>query len=213
MIWACQDGFPPAGRMDSGPPLAVAHASRRKPRAALRELDVNVRVRYNSNMVVTRNIEQAPQKEEDEPVQERFFRIGEAAERTGLTQRTIRYYEELGLLAPPGRTQGDFRLFSESDITRLQEISRLKHLLGFTLAEIKKIVDGEEVLGELRSRYRATEDAGQRLALLDDALRLTDAQLNLIETKISQMHDLQIELKARRARYIDKREELQKALA
>ena len=164
-------------------------------------------------MVVTRNIEQAPGAVEDEPARERFFRIGEAAERTGLTQRTIRYYEELGLLAPPGRTQGDFRLFSESDITRLQEISRLKQLLGFTLAEIKKIVDGEEVLGELRSRYRATEDAGQRLALLDDALRLTDAQLDLIESKISQMHDLQIELKARRARYIDKREELQKALA
>ena len=149
---------------------------------------------------------------DDELTHERFFRIGEAAERTGLTQRTIRYYEELGLLAPPVRTQGDFRLFSESDITRLNEISRLKQLLGFTLAEIKKIVDGEEVLVKLRSQYRATEDAAERLALLDDALRLTDAQLDLIEAKVSQMRELQVELKARRARYIEKRRELEQAL-
>jgi DNA-binding transcriptional MerR regulator len=163
-------------------------------------------------MLVTRNIEQVPKAVDDKPAHERFFRIGEAAERTGLTQRTIRYYEELGLLAPPGRTQGDFRLFSESDITRLQEISRLKQLLGFSLAEIRKIVDGEEVLGQLRSQYRATEDAARRLALLDDALRLTDAQLELIESKISQMHDLHGELMARRARYIEKRQELEQAL-
>lgn len=163
-------------------------------------------------MQATKNVERTQQAPDDVPAHERFFRIGEAAERTGLTQRTIRYYEELGLLAPPSRTQGDFRLFSESDITRLQEISRLKQLLGFSLAEIRKIVDGEEVLGRLRSQYRATEDAAERLALLDDALRLTDAQLDLIESKISQMHDLQTELKARRARYIEKRQELEQAL-
>ncbi|HYP19941.1 MAG TPA: MerR family transcriptional regulator [Chloroflexia bacterium] len=163
-------------------------------------------------MHATKNVERTQQAPDDAPSHERFFRIGEAAERTGLTQRTIRYYEELGLLSPPSRTQGDFRLFSESDITRLQEISRLKQLLGFSLAEIRKIVDGEEVLGQLRSQYRATEDAAERLALLDDALRLTDAQLDLIESKISQMHDLQTELKARRARYIEKRQELEQAL-
>jgi DNA-binding transcriptional MerR regulator len=163
-------------------------------------------------MALTRNSEQAQRVMDDELTHERFFRIGEAAERTGLTQRTIRYYEELGLLAPPVRTQGDFRLFSESDITRLNEISRLKQLLGFTLAEIKKIVDGEEVLVKLRSQYRATEDAAERLALLDDALRLTDAQLDLIEAKVSQMRELQVELKARRARYMEKRRELEQAL-
>ena len=164
-------------------------------------------------MVITRNSVPTSQPPPEEPAQERFFRIGEAAERTGLTQRTIRYYEELGLLAPPSRTQGDFRLFSEGDITRLKEIGRLKQLLGFTLAEIRKIVDGEEVLGQLRSEYRATEDAARRLALLDDAVRLTDAQLDLIESKLSQMHELQIELKARRARYIEKRRELEQTLA
>jgi MerR family transcriptional regulator, repressor of the yfmOP operon len=163
-------------------------------------------------MVLTRSAEKASQPPADEAAPERFFLIGEAAERTGLTQRTIRYYEELGLLSPPSRTHGDFRLFSEGDIQRLQEISRLKQLLGFTLAEIRKIADGEEALGQLRSEYRATGDAARRLALLDDALRLTDAQLDLIEAKMSQMKDLQVELRARRTRYIEKRHELEQTL-
>lgn len=143
----------------------------------------------------------------------RFFLIGEAAERTGLTQRTIRYYEELGLLSPPSRTQGDFRLFSEGDLVRLKEISRLKHLLGFSLAEIRKIVEGEEVLGQLRSEYRATEDAGRKLALLDNATRLTETQLQLIESKMSQMEELRAELVARRSRYAEKRCELEEILS
>ena len=163
-------------------------------------------------MVLTRSAEKVDQPPEGQASPEKFFLIGEAAERTGLTQRTIRYYEELGLLSPPSRTHGDFRLFSEGDIQRLKEIGRLKHLLGFTLAEIRKIVEGEEALGQLRSEYRATGDAARKLALLDDALRLTDAQLDLIEAKMSQMKDLQVELRARRSRYIDKRRELEQAL-
>jgi DNA-binding transcriptional MerR regulator len=148
-----------------------------------------------------------------EAATERFYRIGEAAERTGLTQRTLRYYEELGLLSAPSRTQGDFRLFSEGDLTRLREISRLKQLLGFSLAEIKKIVEGEEVLGQLRSEYKATEDAARKLSLLDNAISLTDAQLELIESKITQMQELQQELVARRLRYVEKRGELEQLLA
>ncbi len=144
---------------------------------------------------------------------ERFYLIGEAAERTGLTQRTIRYYEELGLLSPPGRTQGDFRLFSDGDLKRLEEISRLKQLLGFSLAEIRKIVEGEEVLGQLRSEYKATDDAARRLALLDNAMQLTDAQLALIEAKMSQMQELRGELLARRLRYTEKRRELEQMLS
>lgn len=147
-----------------------------------------------------------------EGASERYFLIGEAADRTGLTQRTIRYYEELGLLSPPSRTQGDFRLFSEGDLDRLKEIGRLKHLLGFSLAEIRKIVEGEEVLGQLRSEYRATDDTARRLALLENATRLTDSQLVLIEAKMSQLEELRTELVARQLRYAEKHRELEQAL-
>lgn len=137
-----------------------------------------------------------------------YLRIGEAAELTGLTQRTIRYYEELGLLTPPGRTQGDFRLFSDADIQRLRDVSRLKQLLGFSLAEIKKVVEGEERINTLRSEYHATEDVSTRLSLLDDALALTNSQLSLLERKMSLMSDMKAELEARRNRYNGRRKAL-----
>lgn len=164
-------------------------------------------------MTIAQDRDRASQVTDSASQAERYYLIGEAAERTGLTQRTIRYYEELGLLSPPGRTQGDFRLFSEGDLKRLEEIGRLKQLLGFSLAEIRKIVEGEEVLGQLRSEYKATEDAARRLELLDNAMQLTDAQLALIEAKMSQMQELQGELVARRLRYAEKRRELEQMLA
>ena len=69
-----------------------------------------------------------------------YLQIGEVAERTGVTQRTLRFYEEKGLLKPPSRMEGGFRLYSEEDVQRVAEIRRLQSLLGFSLAEIKEII-------------------------------------------------------------------------
>ena len=85
---------------------------------------------------------------------EAILQIGEVAERTGVTQRTLRFYEEKGLLRPPGRMEGGFRLYSEDDVKRVQRIRRLQDLLGTSLADIKEMVDAEEVLRELRAQYR-----------------------------------------------------------
>src|SRR5215204_4978289 len=78
-----------------------------------------------------------------------YLQIGELAEQTGLTQRTLRYYEEIGLLDPPSRMAGGFRLYSPQDLARIQQIVRLKQLLGFSLAEIKTIITAQEELSEL----------------------------------------------------------------
>lgn len=144
---------------------------------------------------------------------ETYFLIGEVAERTGLTQRTIRYYEELGLLPPPTRTQGDFRLFTARDLSRLEQITRLKKLLGFSLAEIKAMVEGDEQLDQLRSEYHATDDRAVRLDKLEQALQLTRSHLDLVERKLAQMLDLKAELIARIGRYEQKRLELSADLA
>jgi hypothetical protein len=61
------------------------------------------------------------------------YRIGEVAERTGVTTRTIRYYEELGLLEGAEREKGRHRLYCDSDIARLRELIRLRDLLGVSL--------------------------------------------------------------------------------
>jgi DNA-binding transcriptional MerR regulator len=67
------------------------------------------------------------------------MQIGEVAERTGLSLRTIRYYEEVGLVVPSARSQGGFRLYTEPDIDRLDLIKRMKPL-GFQLDEMRDLL-------------------------------------------------------------------------
>jgi hypothetical protein len=67
------------------------------------------------------------------PVDERFLRIDEVARRTKLTKRTLRYYEELGLLEPAQRSDGNYRLYSESDVRTLEHIKAMRDLLGLEL--------------------------------------------------------------------------------
>lgn len=97
----------------------------------------------------------------------RRTQIGEVAERTGLSLRTIRYYEELGLVEPSARTTGGFRLYSETDVSRLKLIKRMKPL-DFSLEEMR------EVLGILDSFDAAEgaegkEQAVERLGMYSDA--------------------------------------------
>ena len=95
----------------------------------------------------------------DEP----YLQIGEVAERTGVTQRTLRFYEERGLLKPPSRMDGGFRLYSENDVARVEQIKRMQSLLGLTLAEIKDMVEAEEVREELNATYRPDRPVDERI--------------------------------------------------
>lgn len=87
------------------------------------------------------------------------MQIGEVAERTKLSLRTIRHYEEVGLVPPSARSKGGFRLYAESDVQRLLLIRRMKPL-DFTLEEMA------DLLGLLDS-LAADDQAGARAALLD----------------------------------------------
>lgn len=68
------------------------------------------------------------------------MQIGEVAERTGLSLRTIRYYEEMGLIHPSARSRGGFRLYSEADVARLRVIMSMKPL-DFSLEEMRQLLD------------------------------------------------------------------------
>src|SRR5262245_64788446 len=85
---------------------------------------------------------------------EPYLQIGEVAERTCVTQRTLRFYEEKGLLKPPSRMEGGFRLYSEDDVRRVEQIKQLQKLLGLSLAEIKELIEAEEVKSQIRADYR-----------------------------------------------------------
>ncbi|WP_167396162.1 MerR family transcriptional regulator [Streptomyces bobili] len=100
------------------------------------------------------------------------MQIGEVAARTELSLRTIRHYEETGLVIPSARSQGGFRLYTEADVARLMVIRRMKPL-GFTLDEMRDLLDATDLLDsgeqlppadrdELLARIRGFEQAAQR---------------------------------------------------
>ena len=112
------------------------------------------------------------------------MQIGEVAERTGLSLRTIRYYGEMGLVPPSARSGGGFRLYSESDVDRFRLIMRMKPL-DFTLEEMKNVLDLFDAL--LTSEVTAEEHAAlvERLATyrvaVENRMRAIRAQLDVAE--------------------------------
>lgn len=141
-----------------------------------------------------------------------LLRIDQVSEQTGLTKRTLRYYEEIGLLAPPLRTEGNYRLYSLSDVDHLMRIKRMRDLLGASLAEIKEMVAAEEQRESTRTHYRQTSDPQARLGLLDDAARLARRQLDLVEEKMAGLEEMRSALQARLQKYEEHRAELEARL-
>jgi DNA-binding transcriptional MerR regulator len=134
---------------------------------------------------------------------ERFLQIGEAAERASLTQRTLRYYEEKGLLHPPTRMDGGFRLYSAEDMERVERIRQLKELLGFSLAEIKEMLEAEDVRLQIRAGWRKDADAEEKAEKARIAREVTAQQLALIDQKMEKMASLRAEIAERLKRTED----------
>jgi MerR family transcriptional regulator, repressor of the yfmOP operon len=130
------------------------------------------------------------------------LRIGEVAKLTGTTPRTIRYYEEIGLL--PGssdREPGAHRSYQAEDVERLTEVLRLKDLLGLSLEELKQLVTAEEAREALRREWRdGVEDPVRRREILDEALGHIARQLDLLRRRRDEIARLEEELLARRRR-------------
>lgn len=129
------------------------------------------------------------------------LQIGEVAERTGVTQRTLRFYEEKGLLNPPSRMDGGFRLYSEDDVLRVEQIKRLQSLLGLSLAEIKEMVEADEALNQIRAEYRKDADVEEKLDQLQRARAVTEQQYGIIHQKLEQLQAMSDELEKRMQQY------------
>jgi DNA-binding transcriptional MerR regulator len=128
---------------------------------------------------------------------EAYLQIGEVAERTSVTQRTLRFYEEKGLLRPPTRMEGGFRLYSEDDVRRVKHIRRLQNLLGLTLAEIKDMVEAEEILRELKAQYRPEADITEKKQQLQKAIDVVTRQHGIVSQKAEQMSEMKAQLEER----------------
>jgi DNA-binding transcriptional MerR regulator len=134
-------------------------------------------------------------------VSEAPLKIGDVARRVGTTPRTIRYYEEIGLLPPASdRPAGGHRAYGESDVERLREILRLKDLLGVSLEQLRELVAAEDARAAIREEYRRTEDPGRRRELLREALGHLERQLELVCARRAELDALETELTGRRNR-------------
>jgi MerR family transcriptional regulator, repressor of the yfmOP operon len=139
-----------------------------------------------------------------------LFTIEQVAAQTGLTKRTLRYYEEMGLLSPTGRTEGNYRRYSGEDIQRLERIKKLRDLLGFSLADIRELLDAEDERGQIKVAYQHETEARAKIAQLDRADELIRGQLHLIEQKMEGLEQMRMGLLANLERHQQRREELLK---
>jgi DNA-binding transcriptional MerR regulator len=130
------------------------------------------------------------------------LRIGDVARLLNTTPRTIRYYEEIGLLpAEPARHSGKHRLYTHEEVQRISEVMRLKHLLGVTLDELKTLLTAEEARAEVRAQLRRENvDPGRRRELLTEALGHIDRQLHLVHRRAAELGKLEEELSETRKR-------------
>jgi DNA-binding transcriptional MerR regulator len=135
----------------------------------------------------------------------RLLRIGEVARLVDTTPRTIRYYEEIGLLPSSGeRESGRHRLYGEADVERLRELLRLKDLLGVTLEELKELVEAEHARAELRDEWRHGGEESRPREILEEAIGHIGHQLELVRRRREQLEGLESELSARRRQLRDR---------
>jgi MerR family transcriptional regulator, repressor of the yfmOP operon len=140
---------------------------------------------------------------------EKALRIGEVAERADTTARTVRYYEEVGLL--PGsedRSHGQHRSYSEADVERLREILQLKELLNLSLDELRGLVEAEEARAAIRQRYRSTTERTERERLLGGEAGHLDRQPALVRDRRTALGELEERLAERRERVAERLAEL-----
>jgi DNA-binding transcriptional MerR regulator len=129
------------------------------------------------------------------------MRIGELARAAGTTPRTVRYYEEIGLLADSAeRVAGSHREYGEDDVARVRELLRLKQMLGLSLDELRVVMHGEDERARRRREYHETSDPAERHRLLEAAQAHTDSLLEIVGRRKEELETFEAELNERRQR-------------
>jgi MerR family transcriptional regulator, repressor of the yfmOP operon len=145
--------------------------------------------------------------------QEQLLQIGEVAEKLGLTQRALRYYEERGLIPPPSRMSGGFRLYTPDELARIERVIQLKNVLGFSLEGIKRIFDAEETKEHLRDEYRQHPDAASRHRKLEGLMIVTEEQVAIINSRIAALEQMRAELEEKLNHYRTRLAEIERETA
>lgn len=121
-----------------------------------------------------------------------LYKIDEVATECNLTKRTLRYYEEIGLVSPQ-RSDGNTRLYTREDIERLKKIISARDVLGFSLQELQRYIEVVEMLRGQRERYRSITDHQERRHQLEQIDQTLGEQLEMMEEKIRTIHSFKAE--------------------
>ena len=140
---------------------------------------------------------------------EALYSIDEATRMTGLTARTLRFYEEVGLLDPPHRTEGGHRKYRDDDVRRIERIKELKELLGYSLADLQTVLKATELLGTLRAAYHDDPDPAHRLAQVAAAYALLSEQSAIVQSRIDRLMRVRDDYQSRQHRLEAERDRLQ----
>jgi DNA-binding transcriptional MerR regulator len=127
-------------------------------------------------------------------------RIGEVAAQAGVTPRTLRYYQELGLLAP-GQSPGGSRRYTDADAARLSRIIELRDVMGLDLERIREILHAEDRLAELRAEAMRGISQDRRREILSEAMAINARMQEQVRTKRSALDGFLAELEAKAASY------------
>lgn len=136
------------------------------------------------------------------------FRIGEVAQQAGVSPRTLRYYQELGLLDPAGTSPGGSRRYSTRDLARLRRILELRDVMGFDLERINAILHAEDRLAELREEVRAGVSPQRYRAAVVEAITINNGMRDQVAAKMEVLQTFLAELEAKAARYREVLDEL-----
>ncbi len=130
-------------------------------------------------------------------------RIHDVARELDLTPRAIRYYEQLGLLTPSARSEGDHRLFNQADVERLRAIKSLRDDAGFSLADIGRVLSDEDERTVGRAAYHGATDARERRRLLVEEIDRVERHAGLLRGKIDRLAAMVGDAEARRVRCLE----------
>ena len=118
------------------------------------------------------------------------YTVDAVVRKLGVTPRTLHYYEEVGLIAPCDRTGGGHRLYDDAVIGKLAHILRLKDTLGYSLQEIRLILDAEEQLDRLKTTYRGEASDEVKAVILDESEQLLAGIVATVNDKIAKLESI-----------------------
>ncbi|WP_042454335.1 MerR family DNA-binding transcriptional regulator [Neobacillus dielmonensis] len=133
-------------------------------------------------------------------MKEELLKIDDVAKQSGLSKRAIRYYEEIGILPSPERTEGGTRLYRQEHIEFLKKVTLAKEVLGLTLQEVHEFIMLTDTIENQRAEYKKVSDPRTQKEKLTEMIEILNQQLQLLEQKIGKILSVQTELVTLRER-------------